>query len=106
MLVQAAELGLIPVELRAGRRFKLASIRTMNGAMMLVNSLCASDVDRERWVCVSALAPEIHYVVKWARRLQRMEEDWAEGERELRSLRTKALASLAGSGGAAARSAP
>ena len=62
---------------------------------MLVNSLCASDVDRERWFAVEALSPEINAVVNWARRLQRMEDDWAEGQRELTQLRVKALATPA-----------
>lgn len=99
--MDAAELGVIPRELRAGKRYRLASMTTMSGAQMLVNSLCASDMDRERWLCVSALAPEIHHVVTWARRLQRMEDDWAEGERELAALRGKALAGRADATGGA-----
>jgi hypothetical protein len=107
ILMQAAELGLIPAELRAGRRFKLAQVRTMAGAMMLTNSLIASDLDRERWAAVEALSPEINAVVSWARRLQRMESDWQEGEAELSRLRARALASLTDSGtGAELQAAP
>ena len=45
--MDAAGLGVIPHELRAGKRSKLASVRTLAGAQMLVARLCASRMDRE-----------------------------------------------------------
>jgi hypothetical protein len=108
VLQEAAQRGIVPRELRCGsKRFKLARIDSLAGAMMLVNSLVMSDLDRERWCAVEPLSPEINAVVSWARRLQRMESEWAEGEAELARLRARALASLTDSGtGAELQAAP
>lgn len=94
-VVQAADRGLIPRELRVGKRFKLSTMATLPGALMLIGSLCASDVDRERWAAVEPLSPEINACIGYLRRMERAEDAMHEGEAELGRLRSKTAASPA-----------